>query len=363
MKLKFSPILVLLVGSLLLPLWLGGCATKPAKPATYTFFPPPPDEPRIQYLATYSSSGDLGSGSKFADFITGRPKEQSIVVKPYGVGMNNGSIYVCDTMSSACEVFDLAKKRAHYFAPRGEGRLQVPINITFDQDGTRYVADTGRAQVLIFRNDDYVSALGTKDEMSPCDVALTTNRIYVADIKGHGVRVYDKFNHSLLFTIPLDPKKPESKLFAPTNLALDPNGRLLVSDTGAFAVKVFDLDGNYITTIGQQGVAPGLFARPKGIAVDHQGLIYVVDASTQLVQLFNPEGKLLMFFGQPESSVQGDLHLPAGVAVDYDNVGLFQSKLAPGFKCDYLILVTSQVGLNKVNVYGFVTKKGDNRAK
>jgi hypothetical protein len=75
-----------------------------------------------------------------------------------------------------------------------------------------------------------------------------------------------------------------------------------------------------------------------------------------VVQVFNPEGKLLMFFGQPENSKQGDLHLPAGLRIDYDNVQYFQDKVAPGFKLEYLILVTSQVGPNKINVYGFVTK-------
>ena len=51
------------------------------------------------------------------------------------------------------EVFDLKKHRASYFAPPGEGRLRVPINLAIDTDGTRYVADTGREQVLIFSAD------------------------------------------------------------------------------------------------------------------------------------------------------------------------------------------------------------------
>jgi hypothetical protein len=40
--------------------------------------------------------------------------------------------------------------------------------------------------------------------------------------------------------------------------------------------------------------------------------------------------------------------------VDYDNVGLFQNYVAPGHQCEYLILVTSQFGSQKVNVYGFL---------
>lgn len=271
--------------------------------------------------------------------------------------MNDGKIFVCDTMANAIEVFDLAKKRSTYFAPRGEGKLQMPINITIDKDGTRYVADTGRGQVLIFHKDDYYAAIGTKEEMNPSDVAVTADRLYVTDLKGHTVRVYEKATQKFLFTIPRDPKTAKDKLFSPTNLAIDSQGYLVVSDTGAFTVRVYDLEGNLITSIGQQGVAPGLFARPKGIAVDREGLIYVVDAATQVAQVFNLEGKLLLFFGQPDTSVGGDVHLPAAVDIDYDNVSYFQDKIAPGYRCEYLILVTSQVGPNKVNVYGFLKKK------
>jgi DNA-binding beta-propeller fold protein YncE len=335
-----------------------GCATGRKAPASYTFFPPAPDEPRIQFLGAFSSDLELGRSPNFTDYITGRPSGASPLVKPYGLALSEGKLYVCDTMASSIQVFDLVKRRSRNFAPRGEGRIQTPINITIDSDGTRYVADTGRNQVLIFSKDDgFISAIGTTGEMRPTDVAITPDRLYVTDVKGHSVRVYSKVDHKLLFTIPRETKDGKGGLYSPTNLALDKQGRLLVSDLGGFAVQVYDLDGKYLRTIGQQGVAPGLFARPKGVAVDHEGRVYVVDAATQVVQLFDPEGHLLMFFGQAGSSSQGELYLPAAVKVDYNNVGLFQNKAAPGFKIQYLILVTSQFGDHKVSVYGFGSRK------
>jgi hypothetical protein len=64
-----------------------------------------------------------------------------------------------------------------------------------------------------------------------------------------------------------------------------------------------------------------------------------------------------MYFGQAGSSTEGELYLPAAVKVDYDNVSLFQKKAAPGFKIEYLILVTSQFGDRKISVYGFGSRK------
>jgi hypothetical protein len=55
--------------------------------------------------------------------------------------------------------------------------------------------------------------------------------------------------------------------------------------------------------------------------------------------------------------MRGELILPAAVIVDYDHVKYFERYLAPGQQCEYLILVTSQFGGQKVSVYGFLKKK------
>jgi len=347
-------------GGALLVALLGGCAapTTTEKPASYTFFPPPPDEPRVQYLTAFASDADLGHEGNFAEFITGEQRQVNPLIKPYGLAGHDGKIYVCDTVAGVIQIFDLQARRASYFAPVGEGQLRLPINVSVDEDGTIYVADTGRNQILIYSGGGgYQGAIGVMDEMRPTDVAVTADRLYVTDLKGHSVRVYSKADRKLLFTIPANPKAAGEKLFSPTNLAVDKQGgRLLVSDTGGFEVQVYDLDGKYLRTIGRQGTGPGMFARPKGVAVDHDGLAYVVDAATQVVQAFDPSGNLLLYFGSPGASEHGELILPAAVKVDYDDVGYFQKYLAPGYQCEYLILVTSQFGGQKVSVYGFLKK-------
>src|ERR1051325_3061948 len=336
-----------------------GCITAPpAGPKTFTFFPPSPDEPRVQFLTSFSSDLDLGKTSGFADFVTGRATGPKALVKPYGLALKDGKLYVCDTMSATIEVFDLVKKRVREFTPRAEGRLSTPINITIDADGTRYVADTGRGQVVIYSKDDvYLAAMGAKGDMKASDIALRPERIYVTDLQNHCVKVFTKADRKLMFTIPRDPKSVEGKLFSPTNLALDKNNHLLVSDTGAFVVQVYDLEGKFLRTIGQQGVAPGMFARPKGVAVDREGRAYVVDAATQVIQIFDAEGRLLLFFGPPGARSQGETYMPGGGKIDYDNVNLFRNLAAPGQDLDYLILVSSQFGYNKISVYGFLKKK------
>lgn len=357
--LTLSRLLSLVAACLLLA--VAGCSTtKNTAPKTYTFFPPAPDEPRLQFLTAFDSSAVVGRSRKFMDFLAGEPPRMPPLVKPYGLAVYDGKIFVCDTVAYTIQVFDFKNRQSSIFAPKGEGKFQLPINITVDPgDGTRYVADTGREQVLIYDSlGAFQWAIGKKDEMRPTDVAVSADRLYITDLKHHAVRVYKKADRSFLFAIPADEKDTNApgKLFQPANLTLDDKGHLLVSDIGGNQVQIYDMDGKFLRSIGRQGVAPGLFARPKGISVDRAGHVYVVDAATQVVQIFDMEGRLLLFFGLAGATTQGELVLPAAVQVDYDNVGLFQKYVAPGYLCDYLVFVTSQFGGQKVSVYGFLKK-------
>ncbi len=85
----------------------------------------------------------------------------------------------------------------------------------------------------------------------------------------------------------------------PTNVAVDKDGNVYVTDTLNNRVQIFDADGKFISMFGKNGDGPGYLARPKGIAVDGDGHIWVMDAVQQRVQVFNREGQLLIYFGEP----------------------------------------------------------------
>lgn len=344
--------------------FLPGCATGPAtKPAAkYIFYPPAPETPRLQFLVSYSDEKDLGRQvSKFANFITGEEVQSQPILKPYGVALANNQLCVCDTGARTVDLLDLSQKTMRRLAPTGMGMLGVPVNLAVDTDGTRYVADTGRGQVMIYGADDsFKGALGGEKPLQPSGVAVAADRVFVTDLKGHCVRVYNKTNRELLFTVPRDPDAEEDKepgkLYMPVGLALDAQGRMYVSDTASCRIQIFDGEGRHLRTLGTRGDLPGQFARPKGVAVDREGRIYVVDAAAQVCQIFDPEGKLLLFFGEPGGS-DAPLNLPAAICIDYAHVGLFQPYAAPDFVVEHLILISNQLGDRKVSVYGLGHKK------
>ncbi len=338
-----------------------GCASTPKiaqQKHTPIFYPPEPDAPRLQFLASFSSSDDLEeSSSAFRKFIVGDEKSSKPIVKPYGVAVYNNKIYVCDTVHNGIEILDLENRKLEYFRPKESGQLLDPINLCFDTSGNMYVADARRGQVVIFdSNGVYSGAIGKKSEFKPAGVLTKDNKIYVADLKSQSVLIFNKDDKQYISSLPKDRANEESKLFSPTNLAVDQEGNIYVSDTGAFRVQKYGPAGEYLRSIGSHGDSLGQFARPKGIAVDKEGRIYIVDAAFENVQIFDRDGKLLLFFGEPGGSPVSFV-LPAGIAIDYSLKEHFLPLIDPSFEVEYLVLVTSQYGDRKVNVFGFGHKK------
>ncbi len=332
------------------------CAPKVAPKTAPVLFPPAPAPPRIQYLTSFSGLKDIETQSSFNKFVAGERPDLKLD-KPYGIAVQGGKIYVCDTNATVF-VFDL---KAKTFAPlkgaTGPGRLIQPINVGVDGDGIKYVADPVRGQVVAFdKNDDYLTAYGTPGDWRPVDAAVHEDRVYVADAGNHLINVFDKGSGAFIKSFG-DKGDAGEKLLLPTNVAFDAEGSLYVTDAGRFQVLVFDRDGHYKSAVGKAGDNLGHFARPKGTAIDREGRLYTVDASFNNVQIFNKQGRLLMFFGEAGDQ-PGNLLLPAKVTIDYDDLDYFKSFAQPGFQIEYLILVTSQFGPRMVNVLAYGKQKG-----
>jgi YVTN family beta-propeller protein len=354
-----SLILIGLILGVVFLLFGGGCASQGKKKASLIYYPPPPDEPRIQFLRSVSSSAGLVHVPAFKRFLMGPPPVITIN-KPYGVKMLDGKVYICDTAYGGVIVADFAGEKFGGLATVGGGKLLKPVDIDIDADGNRYVADAKRGQVLVYGPDSTCKWIigDLEKSMKPADIMVSGNKLYVANVKSSSVQVYDTNSRKMIAEIPSNPLKRNDaeKLFQPMSMAMYENGEgILVSDIGGFRVQHYDLEGNYIKTIGTQGDLPGQFARPKGVAVDKEGRAYVVDAISEVVQIFNKDGRILMFFGGKGSPAS--FLLPADVEISYDGVELFREYIAPDFDVEYLVLVTSQFGPRKLSVFGFGRKK------
>ncbi len=334
--------------------FLYSCSSNVSKKSSeYIIFPPPPDTAKIQFLTKFSNSIDvIGEQSSLMKYVAGDEKGDPII-KPYGVRIYKGKIYICDTILGGLIIIDLETRTFRYFQPTGFGTIKKPINIDIDPKGNIYVADSERREVIIFGPDlKYKGKLGDAKKLKPTDVFYYNNEIYVTNIIQNSIEIYSADNFEFLRSIPDYDDEDPGFLNSPTNLFIK-DDTLFVSDFGAFKIKIFTLDGKFVRSVGSYGRGTGQFVRPKGIAVDNEHNLYVVDSGFENVQLFDKAGNLLMFFGGTYNG-PGDMWLPAKVYIDYDNTEYFEDLVAPGFKLKYLILVTNQYGPDKIGVYGFI---------
>ncbi len=343
---------------LLAALLLSACRTPgPVAPAVTTFYPPPPVRPRFQYLTSLSGPADVTPPpSALASFLFGPPPPRPGIGKPYGLALKNGRLYVSDTATATIHIADLRQRTWTYLQPEGAGRLRKNIAVAVQDDGTLYVSDTQRGQVVIFdAGQRHVGVLGEPGELKPAGLEVAGDQLYVTDMKERCVRVYDTRTRAAVRTIPGPAVTNEAqRLYQPVGVAVDAAGRVYVSDVGAFHIQVYDAQGAFLRSISRHGDGVGEFVRNKGIAVDRENRLYAVDAGFKLVQLYDAQDRMLLYFGDPESGEAGRMDLPADIVVDYDHVDFFRPFVAPGRDIEFVVLVSNQFGPHKITVYGFL---------
>lgn len=331
------------------------CATAPPeKIRTVLFYPPLPQQPRLQFLTAITSEQDLGrEQGAFQEFLLGEPESEKSIGKAYDIASVKGKIYVLDRSANKLLILDLVNQTFDYLKDQRLGTLSDPSGIWVTTDDCKYIADMKRKQVVVFgRNNEFLRTYGNSELFDkPVDVAVFKNTVYVCDMNKHRVFALDKATGKLKLTIG-DIGTGKGRLYKPTHITVDHEGSLYVNDAFNFRVQKFNPRGQFIRSFGRLGDNLGAFARPKGLAVDRQGYLYVADAAFENIQIFDDKSGLLLFFGGG-GTAPGSMYLPAGVHIDYDNVDYFNKYADKDFKLKYLLYVGNYFGPNKLNVYGF----------
>ncbi len=336
------------------------------------FFPPPPAVPRLQFLTSFSGPEDLGARATggFERFVLGELEAMEGIAVPYGMALFEGKLYVCDVGRKMVAVFDLRNRTFGYLTK--DRRLMKPVNIFIDDKGWKYVADSTAGLVFVFdRDDNLITMLGQQLKISPVDVVVRGALCYVTDDASNQVVVLNKVTGQEIKRVGLrrwtagrlqpEAELPPGEFSLISDLALDRQGNIYVTDKAGARITQFDPSGIFRRTIGRLGDNIDEFVRPKGIAIDRKNRIWVVDAATEVAKIYNEQAQLLLFFGLPGNE-PGKMNLPATIVVDYDNVEFFQKYVAQGAKIEFLVLVSNQYGPNKISVYGFGTFPVHSRA-
>jgi len=76
------------------------------------------------------------------------------------------------------------------------------------------------------------------------------------------------------------------QLYYPSGVAIDQEGRIIVSQWHCALVHVFSRDGEFIYKFASEGTSDGQLKGAGGLAIDLDGNILVADSGNDRVQVF-----------------------------------------------------------------------------
>jgi hypothetical protein len=106
--------------------------------------------------------------------------------------------------------------------------------------------------------------------------------------------LYDKGTATLVVDLCIGAESDEDKdalLYAPTEICVDKQGSILVTDPRMPSIKKFDRNGRCLWTIGSKGEGPGDIATPTRLAIRSDGSIVVYDIGNRRFSTFAANGK------------------------------------------------------------------------
>jgi DNA-binding beta-propeller fold protein YncE len=279
---------------------LSGCAGSSPTVRERYFWPPPPNQPRIEWLASYNSQLDLEKSTfrRFREAVVGQD-EPVTPLKPVDLRADavQNKVYVADLAGQTVMVFDLQQQELRKLS-KAEQKIQ-PMALALDRANNLYILEPHRNHLLVFDPSERFERTINLEKICQRPIAVTVDkprdRLYVADIDLHKVIAID-LNGRQLFSIG-DPADSGGGLNRPTGLAVNSRGEVIVADAFNAKIQIFDQQGTFRRAFGKRGDKPGDFQLIKAVAVDSDDNIYVLDGRSHDVKVFNLNGDLLLTFG------------------------------------------------------------------
>ena len=240
---------------------------------------------------------------------------------PWGVAINQrGEVVVSDNNRHCVSVFSPSGVELRSFGTRGSGcgQFNRPHGVAVDGEGNILVADYNNHRIQKFTVEgQFLSVVGTKGSgRLPCDIAISNNKVYVADLLSHCIQVLQS---DLTFSSTFGKEgSGEGQIYRPQGIACDITGNVYVADRDNHRIQVFTAEGKFLRMFGRHGQGKGELNWPISIAV-HDGLLYVGEEGNGCVSVLTLEGQFVTSFGS-KGTGPGQFDWPCGLAVDRNGV-------------------------------------------
>jgi DNA-binding beta-propeller fold protein YncE len=183
--------------------------------------------------------------------------------------------------------------------------LKEPQQAAFDEKGRLWIVDSANSRVAVFNSaGGYLGGFGGLGSghfglRNPEGIAIHADNLYVADTWNGRVVAY---------TLSGAYKGEVHGLYGPRGVAVAPNGRVFVTDSGNGRVMSYDAALGDEKVIGKKGSGKGEFSGPIGAAVSPAGRVYVADMGNHRIQGLDADGKPLTSMKYPGLDVTWNVY-------------------------------------------------------
>lgn len=243
--------------------------------------------------------------------ITGMGKNK--LIEPLNVVVSSSEdIFVADKGSGQIKVYNAKAKLIRVIGEKGKkrGQFVYPYGLVITSQGNLWVGDPEKNTVEQFdiQGNFTKEIIGQKDNIKPGLMARDQNRIYISDLQGKKIYIYNE----------LGEKKGEylGNFSSPQGLAISKNKRLWVGDAGVIStIKVLSDEGLVEKQIQSDAKNKSYFTTVRGLALDSSDRLFAVDSMAHKIKVFNQKGELMFQFG---GSGVGNhqFNFPNGIFVD-----------------------------------------------
>ena len=198
-----------------------------------------------------------------------------------------------------------------------------PAHMIRDADENLYVSDEGKHTITVWRHTDgellaewgeHGSGDGQVDR--PCGISFDNDgKMLVVDGRNHRVQ---RFTSSGEYISSFgEYGQGDGQFNYPWGIAVDPvDASIYVSDWRNHRLQKFDNNGRHIWTVGNKGGGMGEFNGPAGVAIDRHGDVYVADRGNNRVLQFDLNGRYVdRFIGDAVLSKSGRTYILSSTTV------------------------------------------------
>jgi sugar lactone lactonase YvrE len=281
---------------------------------------------------------------------------------PAGIAVDSsGNLYVADAGNQVIRMVTIAgvvstvagvpTKSGSDDGDTAHAHFNTPIGMAVDSGGALYVTELANETVrkiasgMVSTVAGLAGTTGTADGNgstarfnAPAGIAVdATGQLFVADRNNNSIRAISTTADVTTFTgLPAqqagtDGNGGAARFSTPDGIAVFPDGRLAVADTGNDTIRTVTMAGDVTTlagTAGAVGTTDGSgslarFQNPVGLAADAAGNLYVADTLNHTIRTVAPDGTVATLAGSPGTSGNADgaglttarFSLPGGVTV------------------------------------------------